>query len=231
MEIDSKQTFIDLTAPELSPEEAKVYEPVALAEYQQCVKEHDVAREAAARCKAVCDANADTLRCLASRQGALSGEWQQFKASLRTELYELANACDVEALASLLRKKTDAMEFVDAAYSFLLEVKAPADEILWLDSLVNQAIAEHGELCAAAVLSRTKTIAALGPVIASEGGQVGVIGGATERLKEEARKANKRIESAQNAAREARLAYERRISANVSRGIITSSNVSHAVPR
>jgi hypothetical protein len=132
----------------------------------------------------------------------------------------------VEAVSGMLRKKTDSVNFVDEALSFLLEVKAPADTIVWLDALANKAVAYHAVISSAAVVKRVETIILMGPIIESEG-DCGVIGGATERLRQEAQAAYKRIESARNAARDARLAYERAQSARISRSIVTSANTPH----
>ncbi len=228
-EFESKNQVMDVLAPELTPDEAGQYLPVAKAEYEEQTREHEKAKTESARCKDVCDQNAQSARFLASKSAALTAERNALKENLRSEIYAMHDDCDVEAVSGMLRKKEDAVNFVDAAYSFLLEVKNPADTIVWLDALANEAEAEHSAICAAARLNRTRTIAALGPIRESEGGAIGVIGGATERLKEQAKVAYKRIDSARNAAREARLAYEKAQSARVSRGMILSANVAHAI--
>ncbi len=230
-ELESKNQLFELTGPELTPLEAEQYLPVAQAQFAEQTRELEKAKAQSAQCKDVCDQNGQTARFLASKSAALTAERDELKTASRNELFAMHGDCDVEGVSGVLRKKEDAVNFVDAAYSFLLEVKSPADTIVWLDALANEAIAEHGEICAAAVLNRTRTIAALGPVMQSEGGVVGVIGGTTERLKEQAKVAYKRIESARNAARDARLAYERTQSARVSKGIVTSANTAHVFGR
>jgi hypothetical protein len=230
-EIESKQQVLDVLAPELTPEEATTYLPLAQAQFAEQTREHEKAKAQTAQCKDVCDQNKDTARFLSSKSATLTAERDELKTASRAELFAMHGDCDVEGVSGMLRKKEDAVNFVDAAYSFLLEVKSPADTIVWLDALANEAEAEHSAICAAAVLSRTRTIAALGPVMQSEGGAIGVIGGATERLREQAKVAYKRIENARNAARDARLAYERTQSARVSKGIVTSANTAHVFGR
>jgi hypothetical protein len=226
-EIESKQQVLDMLAPELTPDEAGRYLPMAEAEFKERTRELEKARTESARLKAICDGNKETARFLASKSAAPSAERDELKAASRNELFAMHGDCDAEGVSGMLRKKSDALNFVDESYSFMVEVKAPADQIVYLGALANEAEADHSEICAAAVLSRTRTIVALGPVMQSEGGQIGVIGGATERLREQAKVAYKRIESARNAAREARLAYERVQSARVSKGIVTSANTAH----
>ena len=228
IEFESKQQVLDVLAPELNPDEAAQRLPVAQAELEECKREYQKAKVASATCKDVVDANAYTSRYLASKAAALTAERDALKANLRTEVYAMHGDCDVEAVSGTLRKKTDSVNFVDEALSFLLEVKAPADTIVYLDALANEAVAEHAELSAKARLSRIRTMVALGPVIESEG-EIGVIGAATERLRQAAKAANARIDTARGAARDARLAYERLQSARTSRGIVTSANVSHAI--
>jgi len=226
-EIESKQQVLDMLAPELTPEEAQTYLPQAQAQLKEHQRELEKAKAESARLKAIVDANAESARFLASKSAVLSVERDALKAASRDEIFAMRDDCDVEGVSGMLRKKTDAVDFVDGAYSFLVEVKAPADTIIWLDALAQQACAEHSEICAAARLNRTRTIIALGPVMESEGGEIGLIGGVTERLKEDAQAAYKRIDMARNTAREARLAYERVQSARVSKGIITSANTAH----
>ena len=228
-EVESTKQLIQLTEPELTPDEAGQYLPVAQAQLAEQTREHEKAKAESARCMGVCDQNKDTMRFLSSKSAALTAERDELKANLRIELYSTHDDCDVEGVSGMLRRKTDAVDFVDSAYSFLVEVKNPADTILWLDARANEAVAEHSAICAAAVLNRTRTIAALGPILASEGGAVGVIGGLTETLKAQAQAAYKRIESARNAARDARLSYERAQSARISRGLVKSANVIHAI--
>ena len=229
MEIESKQQVLDILAPELTPEEATAYLPIAQAQFEERQREWEKAKAQSAECKAVCDANAETSRFLAAKSAVLTAERDELKAASRSELFAMHGDCDVEGVSGMLRKKDDALNFVDTSYSFMLEVKAPADNIVWLDALTNEAIAEHGTIAAAAVLNRTRTIVALGPVIASEGGAVGVIGGLNSTLKAQAQAARMRIETARNTARDARLAYERLQSSRSSKGIITSANVAHAI--
>jgi len=230
-EIESKQQVLDMLALERTPDEAGRYLPVVQEELAESQRELEKAKAESARLKAIVDANAESARFLASKSAALSAERDEMKTNLRNEIYAMRDDCDLEGVSAMLRKKTDAVDFVDAAYSFMVEVKAPADTIVWLDALANQACAEHSEICAAARLSRTRTIIALGPVMESEGGQVGLIGGVTERLREDAQAAYKRIDVARNTAREARLAYDRVQSARVSKGIITSANTAHIFGR
>jgi hypothetical protein len=225
-EIESKQQVLDVLAPEMSVDEATQYQPVAKARLAEETREHEKAKTESARLKAICDGNMETARFLASKSAVLTAERDELKATLRTELYAMHGDCDVEGVSGMLRKKTDAVDFVDSAYSFLVEVKAPADTILWLDAIENEAIAYHAVVSSQAVLKRIQTIILMAPIIESEG-PVGIIGSATEQLRQEAQTAYKRIESARNAAREARLAYERVQSARVSKGIVTSANTAH----
>lgn len=229
IEFQSKQEMFDALGPELTPEEASAYLSVAQAQFEERTRERERAQAEAATCKAIVDGNVDTSRYLASKSAALSAEWNEMKTASRNEIFAMHGGCDAEGVSGMLRAKSNALNFVDESYAFMVEVKSPADQIVYLDALANQAIAEHGEICAAAVIKRIETIILMRPVIESEGGQVGVIGGLTERLRQEAKVAYKRIESARNAARDARLAYERLQSSRTSRGIITSANVTHAI--
>jgi hypothetical protein len=225
MEFQTKQDVIDVLSPELTTAEAELYLPVAEANYTERIKDTDTAKKATEKCQGVCDDDGDTLRALAEMQAKASAELTELRSTLRTELYANRETCDVEGISSVLHLKTNAVEFIDSAYDYLLTVKAPADHILLLDALANQASAEFSEMSAAANLSRVKTIAALGPVIALEGANVGFIGAATETLREHAKMLAKKVEVARNASRDARSSYDRQQSARKSRGIITSANV------
>ena len=86
------------------------------------------------------------------------------------------------------------------------------------------------EAHSAALLSHVQTVASLGPAFEAEGA-VGIIGARTEALRADAATADKRYERAKEAARDARAAYERQQAARISRGIITRSNVAHAIGR
>ena len=230
-EFENKEQVIGVLAPEFSTSEAIQGLPGAQALYQQRVQEHDQAKERAKRLEAVSDTNRETLCFVRSTQESLYGEQKALTSASYTEVYEMRSACDIEGVGSLLRKKKDAIDFVDSAYNYLLQVKEPLDQIARLDSLVDQAIAEHAELAQAAVLSRMRTIAALGPILETEGGEVGIIGKGTERLRSAAQDALKRVESAKEAARDARLAFDRAESARISTGIVTTKNVYHAIPQ
>ena len=225
-EIESKQQVLDILAPELNPEEATQYLPLAKARLAEETREYEKAKAGSARCQAVCDANKETARFLASKSASLSAERDELKTASRNELFAMQGDCDAEGVSGMLRKKSDALNFVDESFSFLVEVKSPADTIVWLDALENEAIAYHAVISSHAVVKRIETIILMRPLIESEG-PVGVIGGATEQLRQEAQAAYKRIESARNAARDARLAYERLQSSRASRGIITSANTAH----
>lgn len=230
-EFEDKQQVISVLGPELSTPEAIQGLPDAQALYQQRVQEHDLATEESKRREAVCDTNRETLRFLRATQEALYDKRKAFTSDSYTEVYEMRSNCDIEGIGSLLRKKIDAIEFVDAGYDFLLRQKQPQDEIALLDSLVDKARAEHAELTQAAVLSRMRTIAALGPILETECGEVGIIGAGTERLRSAAQLALKRVETAQAAAKDARLAFDRAESARISVGILTSKNVTNAIPQ
>lgn len=229
MEFYNKQEVIDVLSPELSSAQAEQHLPVAQGNYKERVAETNAAKVATKACLAVCDANGDAARFLRATQGKTSAERDKLKTVLRTELYELRDTCDIGANSSLLRQQSDAIEFLDSSYDFLMTVKEPSDNILYLDALENEARAEHSEASAAAALSRVKTIIALAPVIELEGGDVGLIGAATEALRDQVKVLAKRIEMAADAARNARIAYDRQLSARISRGMITTANLPHAV--
>jgi hypothetical protein len=225
VDVESIEQLIGLTAPEFSTPEAIQGLPDAQALYQQRVQEHDRASEDVKCRQAVCDTNHETLRFLRSKQEALSTELKALRSASNTELYELRSDCDVEGIGSLLRKKIDAIEFVDAAYNYLLLVKDPLDGLDFQDSLVNEGKAEYGELSQAALFSRMKTIALLGPIREIEGNEIGIIGAGSNRLKCAAQAALKRVETMKADARDARLAFDRAESARISTGLITLKNV------
>jgi hypothetical protein len=229
-EFENKEQVIGVLAPELSTPEAIQGLPDAQALYQQRIQEHDQAREEVKRCEAVCDANREALRFLRDRQEALFSERKAFEATSCAEVYALRDVCDIEGVGCLLRKKNDAIEFIDFAYSNLLQLKAPLNDIDLLDSLVKQAIAEHAELSQAAALSRMRTIATLGPLLETEG-EVGIIGKGTEQLRSAAQAALKRVETAKQAARDARTAFDSAEAVRISTGLVTSKNVNQAIPQ
>ena len=226
--INTKQDVIDGLSPELPPEQAKQYLHVATTNCEERKKETDIARSATEKCQAVLNDDDDTLRFLRELQGKLTAELSDLKATSRTEFFALRAAFNLDEVSSLIQRKSGTAEYVDREYDFLLTVKRGADYILLLDAIANQRSAECSEMSAMAVLSRIKTIIALGPVIESEG-DCGFIGAATEKLREEAQVLAKTTEVAQNTARDARLAYERQQSARISRGIITSACLPNAV--
>jgi hypothetical protein len=227
MEIESKQDLLDVLAPEETPEQAEQHLPVALAECENRREATEAAKKLTAKCQAALDHDDETLRYLTELRARLSAELAELRATSRTELFALQKAFDVEEVSSLMRRKSGTVEYVDREYDFLLTVKRGADEILLRDAIANQDIAEATEVSGLAVLSRLRTIIALGPVIASEG-DCGFIGSATEKLREEAKALAKKAETSRAAAREARATYERQQSARISRGIITSLNMPNA---
>jgi hypothetical protein len=224
-EFEDKQQVISVLGPELSTQEAIQGLPDAQALYQQRVQEHDGATEEVKQCEAVSAANRETLRYLREKQESLHAELKQITSTSYTELFALRSDSDIEGIAGILSKKRAAIAFVDSAYNHLLLVQDPLDQIAFLDSLVKQAVAEHSELSQAAVFSRMKTIAALGPILETECGEVGIIGKGTEQLRSAAQAALKHVESAKEAARDARLAFDKaeavRISAGITAPIVT----------
>ena len=138
-EFENKQQVIDVLAPQLSTSEAIQGLPDAQALYAQRVQEHDLTREEVKRCEAVCNTDRETLCFLRDKQETLHTELKQFRSTSYTELYGLRCDCDIEGIGSILSKKRHALEFVDRAYDFLIQVKNPLDDIDLMHSLVKQA--------------------------------------------------------------------------------------------
>lgn len=228
LEIDSKQDLFDGLGPEKTPAQAKEDLPIATAECENRRRATNAAREQTVKCQATLDDDDATLHYLTGLQARVSAELAELRAASRTELFALRDACNVEDVSSLIQRKSDTGEYVGREYDFLLTVKRGADEILLRDAIANEDSAAASEMSGWAVLSRIKTIIALGPVIASEG-DCGFIGSATEKLREEAKALAKKAETSRNAAREARATYERLQAARISKGIITSTCLPNAV--
>src|SRR6185437_8277358 len=123
-EIESKQQVLDVLAPELTPEEATTYLPLAQAQFAEQTREHEKAKAQTAQCKDDCDQNALTARVLASNSAALKAERDELNTAYRAELFAMHGDCDVEGVSGMLRKKEDAVNSVDAPYSLQLEVKS-----------------------------------------------------------------------------------------------------------
>lgn len=229
--IESGQDYISMSSPEVTSDEAKQYLPVAEANYAERKKDNDNAKNATAKCQAICDADGETLRFFRDAQVKLTQKRDETVTTSRAEFHATREACNIKDISSLIAQENVAVAYVDAEYDHLLTVQAPADHILLLDALANQASAEHNEACAAAALSRVRTLAALGPVVALEGGTVGIVGAVTESLRENARILAKKAEVAQGTARDARIRFERQRAAYISKGIITSLNMPNAMGR
>lgn len=229
MNFDTKQDLTDCISPEFTPDEAKQYLPFADGKYHQCILDHDAANNVTDKCQEVLDDDDATLRYIRDTQPAESAELGKLKADFEVEFHETRGAFNLNDACWLIRRKLDVADFRDAYYDKLLTVIRPAHHILYLDAVENQLRAECSEMAAAAALSRVKTIAALGPVIALEGSNIGVIGAFTENLRSQVQVLAKKIEVARNAARDARIAYDRQQTARISRGIITSANLPNAI--
>jgi hypothetical protein len=219
--LDSGQDLFDLLSPEMTSPEAVQYLSVAEKNHTERTKETETANKATESCQAQCDDDGEILRYLRDAQTTLTRALGELRITSRAELDALRGACNIEDISALIARKSTAVAYVDSEYDHMLTVQAPADHILLLDALANEASAEWSEVSAAAALSRVRTLAALGPVIALEGANVGFIGAATEALREQARILAKKVETARNAARDARIAYDRMQSARISRGILT----------
>lgn len=226
--LDGSPLLVQILKDPCPTEQSIRQEPVALALVKQRGEDTDKARHWAAKCRKVCDTNEEFIRFAASMQAEETSQLKKLAPQLRTEFSETRECCDIYALASQLRAKRDAVVFIDDTHSYWIEYKAPFDRITWLDALENVAHAEHAELVAAAVYSRIRTLARLGPLIEAEG-EVGVVGAATAKLWADAEQARTRIEYAERAAREARQAFDKQQVALASRGMVTRANVGHTI--
>jgi hypothetical protein len=224
MEFNNKQEILDVLN-DLTPTEAINMLPHVKEQYATRVANTRKAEAEAARLQAVCEDNDGILKFLATGHQELIAKQDKLRTDLRQELYALRADFAVEGQTARVRKLADAVAYFDAELDFFVYVKRGADEIFHLDSLELLALSNALEVHSAALLSHVSTVAALGPAYEGEG-SLGVIGVRTERLRSEAAILDKRYEAAKEAARSARAAYERQQAARVSRGIITSSNVS-----
>lgn len=229
MEFDSKQQVLE-TLNDLDPTEANRLLPHVTAQYAERIKSTETATAEVTRCKATCDENDAVLKVIAALQSQKTAELSELEGALRAELRSFREAFALEEQAARVRKLRDAVSYLDSEYDHLLCVKRGCDEILFLDALEILALAKSLEAHSAALCSHVSTVAQLGPVYEGEG-TLGVIGARTIKLQTEAALADKRYESAKNAARESRMAYERTQSARVSRGIVTSAHVAHTIGR
>ena len=229
MEIDSKQQILDVLN-DLHPKEAINMLPHVKGQYTARVENTRKAQAEAARLQAAREDNDSIMKFLATKHQELIAEQDKLRSTLRQELYALRADFAVEGQTARVRKLADAVAYFDTELDFFVHVKRGADEIFHLDSLELLALANAMEAHSAALLSHVQTVASLGPAFEAEGA-VGIIGARTEALRADAAALDKRYEAAKEAARNARAAYERQQATRISRGIITSSNVAHAIGR
>jgi hypothetical protein len=230
MEFDSKQHVLEVLN-DLDPVEANRLLPMVTAQYAERIKSTETATAEVTRCKATCDENDAVQKVIAAMQSQKTAELSELEGALRAELRSFRESFALEEQAARIRKLRDAVSYLDSELDHLLRVKRGCDEILFLDALEILALAKSLEAHSAALCSHVSTVALLGPAFEVQGGSLGVIGAKTIQLQTEAALADKRYESAKNAARESRMTYERTQSARVSTGIVTSANVGHTIGR
>jgi chemotaxis protein histidine kinase CheA len=221
MEITSPQEMLAIL-DDIKPAEAIQLKPHILAQYAECVQATQKALEAVELRKQTCDDDDAILQAMSDLQQQKTAELAQTRSEVREEFHSLREHFALEDQATRIRRLTDAVNFLDCERDHMLCVKRGADEIFFLDALENLAQAKAAEAHSAALCSHVTTVAALADVYEAEGG-LGILGTRTLQLKAAAATLTKQCESARNASRDARLAYEKQQSARISTGLVRSS--------
>lgn len=221
MEITSPQEMKDIL-DDLAPQEAINLKPHVLAQYAERVRITQKALEAAELRKTTCDEDDAILQVMAELQRQKTAELAQTRGAVREEFHSLRESFALYEQSARIRRLTDAVNFLDCEHDHMLCVTRGADEIFFLEALENLATAKAAEAHSAALCSHVTTVAALADVYESEGG-LGVLGTRTLQLKALAASLTKQRESAREASRDARLAYERQQAARISMGLVRSS--------
>src|ERR1019366_191987 len=180
-------------------------------------------------CRTACDEHATYIMFLRDLQSTTTADLQNFNQQARAEITANRDSCDVIGIASARRVKIDTMVFADQELDYALTFTQESNHILLLDSVENRLSTECSEASKAALVSRLRTVAAMGPLMDLEGTDVGVIGRKTGELQGLAFSLEKKRAVAYNAGRDARSEFERRRNARVSKGIITSMNMPNAM--
>lgn len=115
MDFDNKQQVLDVLAPELTPQEAERYLPVALATFNERTRDREKAEKDVQAREEVCRDNVAKSHYLAELPPRLSAKRDKLGTTLGMELYSLRGACDVQAAGLFLRKKVDIRKAWDKA--------------------------------------------------------------------------------------------------------------------
>lgn len=220
--VDTKQEILIATSPELTVAEAIEFKPNAEASVRLCQEELAKAAMRVNDAKRVCDSDIAISRFPSSSSVETIKQLAELDVTLRDELYSLREEFAFDEHIARRNRLRDKLSYVTSEYDHLTSKQMGANRLALSDAEVNLLEAEHSLLTAQFVLSRVSTIANLGPVVAEEGGTVGIIGPKTEMLREATNTKLLQLQAARQAAHEARRNYERQQAALASRGIITS---------
>ncbi len=229
--IHSKQEVFDGLRLEYSPAQAMEAKPNFKAKVTLCEQELAKAVTRTNQTQSACDDDHSMHRFLADESGKLVNEIAKLTEQMRDEYYALRGNFAIDEHIARKEKLTARARYIGGEIEWLVEVRTGANQINHRDAIVNRLESEHALLAARFRLNRITTIAALGPVMESEG-VVGLMGGRTEQLREAVDSKYREVLLARAAAREARQTHQQRLNARVARGgIITSHQVNGAIPK
>ena len=227
------QNLISILAID-NPKNAREEVPIAEFNFTQRVKDSEAAYAEIARLQGVCADNEEYHRFLNDQLEAAASTLSDLRADMRVESRATREHFAVKDLMGRCRPLADAIEFYNGEIEFLVSVTMGADDVLLHDAVAQGHLADYCRLAAEATLVHLKTVATLGPALEAQGGSLGdlgILGKKTEILRQQAELAYRKHEQALTAAHEARRAYEQRLNARVSKGILTAQHIAPAIGR
>jgi hypothetical protein len=158
----------------------------------------------------------------------LTAATRELRANSEREVLMLRETSDVASLAQELRKAEDTLSLLTSAYEDLMERQKGLHKLEALDALVALTRTKAFEADAMAIVSHIRTVVTLEAAYEAEG-RIGFVGHRTQEMLASAKEAHRIADVTENDAREARAAFSKQQQVRISSGILTSSNVRHAI--